>query len=119
MSRIFVYGTLLRGEPNHRLLARATFVGDARTRAEWRMVSLGGFPAIAAGGETAVEGEVFEVDADTLASLDRLEGHPRFYRRTEIRLDDGGVAETYVLPAANAQGPEIGSGSWRQHRGRP
>jgi gamma-glutamylaminecyclotransferase len=117
MSRVFVYGSLMRGEPNHVLLARAAFVGPGRTRAEFGMVSLGAFPAILAGGATAIEGEVFEVDTTTLAGLDRLEGHPRFYRRTEIVLESGGPVETYLLPKSkNFNYLVIPSGSWRAHQ---
>ena len=33
MATIFVYGSLLRGGDNHGTLARATFLGEARTEA--------------------------------------------------------------------------------------
>lgn len=116
-THVFVYGTLLRGEANHRLLATATFVGAAHTPPQFRMVSLGAFPGILAGGRTAIAGEVYAVDAQTLAALDRLEGHPRFYRRTEIALEDGTRAHAYVLPAEGYAGhPGIEVGDWRAHR---
>ncbi len=68
------------------------------------MVSLGAYPGIIAGGSTAIVGEVYEVDEATLAELDRLEGHPEFYRRTEIALADGARVEAYVLPAEGHAG---------------
>jgi len=74
-ARVFVYGTLLSGEPNHRLLADAELVGAARTEPDFDLVSLGAFPAMIAGGATAIAGEVYEVDRPTLDALDRLEGH--------------------------------------------
>jgi len=113
-TRVFVYGTLLRGEPNHRLLARAGLVGEARTRPEFDLVDLGHFPAIIEGGSTAVAGEVYEVDRLALAALDRLEGHPSFYRRERIRLDGGQVVEAYLLPAEQAWSEKlIDTGDWR------
>ena len=87
---LFVYGTLMRGERNHRLLAEAEFVGEARTVAGFTMIDLGAFPGVVAHGEGVVVGELFRVDAETLLAVDRLEGHPRFYRRTEIELAGGG-----------------------------
>ncbi len=116
-TRVFVYGTLLSGEPNHRLLGDAALVGEAKTEPAFELVSLGAFPAMVADGRTAVSGEVYEVDADTLAALDRLEGHPRFYRRRRIRLEDGGAALAYVFTAEQARGrPAIASGNWRHER---
>jgi gamma-glutamylcyclotransferase (GGCT)/AIG2-like uncharacterized protein YtfP len=116
-TRVFVYGTLLSGEPNHRLLTAASLVGEARTEPAFDLVSLGAFPAMVAGGRTAVAGEVYEVSAGTLADLDRLEGHPRFYRRRRIRLEDGGEVLAYVLTADQALGrPAIASGNWRHER---
>lgn len=110
---VFVYGTLRRGEPNHRLLARAAFVREARTAAAYELVDLGPFPAMVTGGASSIVGEIYAVDARVLADLDRLEGHPRFYRRTAVTLDDGDVVEAYLMPAAIvAGGPHIASGDW-------
>ena len=47
------------------------------------MLDLGAFPAVV-GGNTKIVGELYEVDKATLASLDRLEGHPSFYERQQI-----------------------------------
>lgn len=115
--KIFVYGTLLRGEGNHRLLSNARRVGVARTTPSYRMHSLGGFPGVVAGGEQAILGEVYEVDEQTLDALDRLEGHPSFYARTVIALEGGERVSTYLLERAQvARCPVIPSGSWLEHR---
>ena len=96
-TRVFVYGTLRVGQGNHHLLASSRMIGLDRTLARYTLVDLGAFPAVVVGGATAVVGEVFEVDAATLARLDRLEGHPRFYQRTTVRLASGRRAEMYVM----------------------
>jgi gamma-glutamylcyclotransferase (GGCT)/AIG2-like uncharacterized protein YtfP len=119
MTRLFVYGTLMRGGSNSRLLARSAFVGPARTGGGFRLFSLGAFPAMARAKDgDAVVGEVYEIDAPTLADCDRLEGHPRFYRREPIRLDDGSEAIAYLIPLGRLEGarPEIASGDWRAYR---
>lgn len=80
------------------------------------MHDLGAFPGIVP-GEAAIEGELYEVDAATLVRLDRLEGHPHFYRRTPIKLHDGSEVETYVLSLAHVSSrPVIASGDWRSYR---
>ena len=87
----------------------------ARTEPAFELVSLGAFPAMVAGGATAVVGEVYDVDAVTLAALDRLEGHPRFYERRTVRLEDGDEVAAYVLPIEQAHGrPRIPSGDWME-----
>ena len=116
-ARVFVYGTLLAGEGNHRLLANATLVGEAHTTPAFELRDLGYFPGLVKGGACSVTGEVYEVDAATLAALDRLEGHPRFYRRVRIALDDGTNVETYLLTPEQVEGrPVIPSGNWRSRR---
>ena len=45
----------------------------------------------------------------TLAALDRLEGHPRFYRRTRIALDDGSLVQAaatarFMVKSVNKDG---------------
>ena len=119
-TRVFVYGTLRSGEPNHYLLDAHDLVRRGRTEPAFELVSLGAFPAMIDGGQTAVVGEVYEVDPPTLAALDRLEGHPRFYQRRPIRLDDGDEALAYLLSPEQVQGrSRIPSGDWtdaQQHK---
>lgn len=112
-TRVFVYGTLRTGERNHDLLAGAARLGADRTPTRYTLVDLGAYPAAVAGGSTAIVGEVFEVDAATLARLDRLEGHPHLYQRTTVRLTSRRGAVMYVMTAAQAAGwPALPSGDW-------
>ena len=116
MTRVFVYGTLRAGQRNHRLLRRATALGPASTVEPFAMHDLGAFPAIVAGGETPVVGEVYEVDAETLQALDRLEGYPHLYDRVEVSLTDGGRALVYTMQPRQVEGrPVIRSGDWLHH----
>lgn len=122
MNRIFVYGSLMKGFGNHRLLEKSRFICDAKTRPEFKMFSISGaYPGVSAEGSTAIHGELYEVDEETLARLDQLEGHPHFYRRTTIALDcvkgtiEGVRADAYLLPPAAAiDRMRITSGSWRE-----
>jgi gamma-glutamylcyclotransferase (GGCT)/AIG2-like uncharacterized protein YtfP len=99
------------------VLRGATLVGAARTEASFALHDLGAFPGMVDGGADAITGEVYEVDVETLARLDALEGHPRFYRRTPIALADGSFVETYLLTRAQVEGrPVVTTGSWRAHR---
>ena len=114
---VFVYGTLLRGERNHQLLAEARFVCEAVTGPGFELADLGTFPAMLRGRSGGVSGEVYAVDSQTLAALDRLERHPHFYRRTRVTLTNGPCAEAYLLEAEHARGrPRIASGDWRRRR---
>jgi gamma-glutamylaminecyclotransferase len=121
--KIFVYGTLLRGFGNWRwaLKDRAQFVKEDSIRG-FTMVRLGGFPGIITIGNGVVMGEVFEFDDDkVLADLDRLEGHPRFYKRTPIKTESGEQVEVYVLNRAWNYGDHVNvvqSGSWREATGK-
>jgi gamma-glutamylaminecyclotransferase len=98
------------------VLERARFVGEGQTEPVFDLVDLGAYPAIVVSDRgTAVRGELYVVDERTLARVDELEGHPRYYRRQHLTLADGRTAETYLLPASEARGcPVIASGDWRQ-----
>lgn len=113
--RVFVYGTLLRGEPNHDLLGQSPFLGEARTEPVYSLVNMGPFPAMVREGSTSVVGEVYEVTNEVLEILDALEGHPQWYYRTTLELTNGIVAEAYLLERSEAEGrPVIASGDWRE-----
>jgi gamma-glutamylaminecyclotransferase len=112
-TRIFVYGTLRAGEPNHYLLANQEIVHPARTEPAFELVSLGPYPAMIPGGLTSIVGEVYEVDEPTLAALDRLEDHPNFYQRQAIRLTNGDEVLAYLLTPEQVRGlAYIPSGDW-------
>lgn len=111
--RLFVYGTLMSGQPNHGRLGNARLLGRTRTAPGFELYDLGFFPGAVRRGRRRVVGELYEVDPATLRAIDALESHPHFYRRTRIRLDDGSVAETYLLSDDRVLGREmIASGSW-------
>jgi gamma-glutamylaminecyclotransferase len=113
--KIFVYGSLLRGERYHHHLAGATWLGEAQTEAAYTLVDLGEYPALLDGGETSVAGEVYEVDDALLAALDAFEGHPDEYRRMPVPLLGIGRVDAYVRPRAMSPGaPIVVSGNWRR-----
>jgi gamma-glutamylaminecyclotransferase len=112
--RLFVYGTLLSGEGNHRRLRGARLLGVVCTEPRYTLVSLGPYPALLEGGTTSVTGELYEVADRILPSLDRFEGHPDPYRRMAIRLLGEADADAYVLlPARGAHAEVIENGDWR------
>ena len=112
MHLVFVYGTLKAGHGNHRLLqeGRAEYIGEDFAPG----IVYGPFPyakppCLAArqlgiaegthscGDDRWIRGEVYKVDDKTLARLDSLEGHPRYYRRTNVVLRSGREAGIYYL----------------------
>ena len=112
---LFVYGSLMRGFQHHGVLGGAKYLGKAKTEPRWELLDLGRFPAVVAGTHR-VQGEVYVVDDERLAGLDRLEGCPHFYRRVRVSLADGREAFIYQLqPSAMPTEPEvIPEACWRQ-----
>lgn len=109
---VFVYGTLRRGERAHRLLQDAPCVAEGVTEPRFTLVDLGVYPALVEGGDTAVAGEVYAVDPETLVELDRYEEAPEVYRRAVIRVSGRDVF-AYLLPAQLATGyPHLPHGNW-------
>lgn len=108
---VFVYGSLRRGEQYHFYLASARFVAAWQTAPEWRFWDLDSYPAMSPGGDVAVHGELFEIDADTLARLDVLEEVPELYQRTAIPTP-WGDAWAYVVWEPPADATPIAGGIW-------
>lgn len=134
-SLIFVYGTLLSGEPNYPLLESGTLVGEAQTKSEFRMFTGGWFPYVQRSELEVVErfedgtpseekfvgysiqGEVYSIDSQTLARLDRLEGVPSHYQRHSINvtLADGSIraVDIYLYYGDTSRMEEIPGGNWK------
>lgn len=92
--KVFVYGTLKRGYRNHYLLEGKE--GKPAYAIGMDMYEGPGFPFAKEGGGI-IKGELYEVERNTLERLDRLEGHPFFYRRKikEV-VCDGKKQKAYV-----------------------
>jgi len=92
LNRLFVYGTLKRGEPNYNFMTSgengtAKFVGPATTVQKFPLVIASKYnvPFLLHKEGTGhnIAGEVFDVDNSLLSTLDELEGHPHFYTRVK------------------------------------
>ncbi|XP_050296741.1 putative gamma-glutamylcyclotransferase CG2811 isoform X2 [Anthonomus grandis grandis] len=95
VHKVFVYGTLKKGEPNHQWFTKTAgahhkFLYNAQTIEQFPLIIATQFniPFLlhAPGKGHHVQGEVYEVDNQVLADLDILEDHPRFYIREEYEV---------------------------------
>lgn len=108
---VFVYGTLRRGEANQHLLRAARCLGRHKTEPRYTMFSLGAWPAITDGGNTAIVGDVFRVDTPTVAMLDEFENHPNEYVRRRIETPFGN-AWVYIYRQTPTAAVVVPSGDW-------
>ncbi len=128
-ERVFVYGTLRRGECRD---LRSSFGGGEFVGEGWVdgvLYDIGEYPGLrldAAGGRVA--GEIFEVSAETLDRLDELEGfdpkriEESEYLRVRVAVAGGagGLQDcwTYEIAAWHHAGcRRIPSGDWLLDRG--
>jgi len=95
LHRVFVYGTLKRGEPNHGLIkdpanGYVRFLGLGKTTIMYPLVIATKYniPFLLKKPDTGnhVLGEIYDVDSNMLKRLDELEEHPTFYERTEEKV---------------------------------
>lgn len=113
---IFVYGTLMRDQSASRLMKNATFCDNAVLYG-YAMYELENFPGIIPDTGKTVLGEVWFVDDETLAELDRYEDEGTLYRRAEVKVSGrkGGLsALTYVY-----QGKVKGEPLWNKWGTKP
>jgi len=87
-SLIFVYGSLKRGYGLHHLLESQSFRGPATTCPLYRIFDLGSYPGLVDWPEgLAVQGEVYQVNAECLKRLDEAEGVDEgLYARRVVKL---------------------------------
>lgn len=128
----FVYGTLMRGECNHAVVARHGLVRVRVARARGELFDTGeGYPAMRlSSGASMVWGELIEpadIEAAT-RSMDELEGYAgpgvagNHYERVqiEVTLDaDGSLCPAWVYVYARdlPSHARIASGRWREVSG--
>mgnify|MGYP003336220795 FL=1 len=80
---LFVYGTLKQGFSRHHAVSGQRYLGTAKTKSEYCMYTLGGYPCLlnkrlaekrGVEANTFVYGEVYEVTQECLTDLDKIEG---------------------------------------------
>jgi gamma-glutamylcyclotransferase (GGCT)/AIG2-like uncharacterized protein YtfP len=114
VAPLFVYGSLMSGETHAPELAGAEFLGVVRTAPSYTLISLGRYPGMLSGGQTAVSGELYDVAAPHLTALDVFEEHPDVYCRQDVTLADGRPAQAYLLVQPPSTAPVIPGGDWRR-----
>lgn len=115
---VFVYGTLLSGYGNWEHFLnndKAKIVGEYETTPNYTMYNLGAFPGVVMGGDTAIKGEVYEVDDEVFRALDGLEGYPSFYDRTKIPVVGLDTVQPWIYHIGDAYTTHsvVASGNWR------
>uniref|UniRef100_A0A8U7NJZ6 Gamma-glutamylaminecyclotransferase n=1 Tax=Corvus moneduloides TaxID=1196302 RepID=A0A8U7NJZ6_CORMO len=114
MARVFVYGTLKKGQPNYKHMINtakglAKFQGRGRTVEKYPLVIAGKYniPYMLniPGTGHHVAGEIYSVDEQMLQFLDEFEGCPDMYQRTLMRIQvpraaADGVLECFVYSTA-------------------
>jgi len=113
----FVYGTLMRGFPLHRLLeGRAEYAGNGTVGG--RLLDLGAYPAAVPDLRGAVAGELYRLrDTGLWRVLDSAEG-PQYHRdEAAVRMADGRevTAFIYWYVGPLGRGIPIPGGDYRVH----
>lgn len=116
--RIFVYGTLMRGERAHSYLADAKFVGEYCLK-DYALYNLGWYPGIRAKKGNKVFGEVYEISADKLPGMDAYEGEGHLYRRTPVVVENenGRIDVQAYVYTHEIFGGIIKGGNWKTRGG--
>ncbi len=122
-TRVFVFGTLKQGFPNFATNRGRRIGGDFRTAQRYPLYLVGErhspWLVDMPGEGKAVTGQVFEVDAEVLADMDRLEriDQPDGYRRVWLEVqaaDDPAAAPcqvwAYLKPAGQLAAAQIMAG---------
>lgn len=110
MDFLAVYGTLKRGYGNHRLIytGQLEYYADAVSEDRFHLVG-GGFPILYTNpGIHRVAVELYSFTNESqLEAIDRLEGHPEWYRRERRNFITGNqkiFAWVYLQPSKNLSG---------------
>lgn len=98
---LFVYGTLKQNYDANYHLRTSLFVGKAVTASKYLLCKdkNHSYPYLLNIPVEQITGELYEVDENTLNSIDKYEDHPHLFKRELIALQDGDTAWCYFYPA--------------------
>ena len=116
---VFVYGSLKLHYPNHAILKNAKFICASKTMEMYTMLDLGKFPGVVkidnddnddSISQSQINGEVYEINYDTLKYLDEFEG--TWFTREIIPLECGISVWMYFLNAIPDEYKIVENGNW-------
>lgn len=120
---VAVYGSLRKKMGNHHYyLSNSDYKGTFTTEPEYTLHSLSHYPGLKLNGNHSVVMEVYEVDENTLNSLNKLEGYypgreSTFYDRIEINTP-WGKAFTYIYVNPLSKDSIVESGDWVEFKNK-
>ena len=123
MIKVFVYGTLRKGEANAQLLKGATCIAE-QCWTDGDLYDTGyGYPAMKQTPNSRLFGELYTVTEEDLKRLDQLEGYTaggtnNLYERIQqtVYTDKGAtIATLYVASRALLLKRKIPNGDWKEH----
>lgn len=85
MERLFVYGTLMKGQRAHDLLENSKYLGKAILKG-YRKMDLIYYPGIVKDKNSIVEGELYEVDEHTKQRVDVYEGEGYLFKCVDVEI---------------------------------
>lgn len=98
----FVYGTLKQGFGNNYIINKENSYKGVDKVKDHTLILSTGFPYMIPAEGLSVQGELYEVDEDTIKMLDALEGFPHHYQKKFIRTEEGNIAFTYYIDIEEA-----------------
>ena len=114
----FTYGTLKLGLRFHYYLENAHFIKET-TLSNFQLYDYGPFPyAIKTDNpKHIIQVEQYEIDEIILLQMDRLEGYPSLFTRTEVKSNEGIIGWIYHADKNEAKRikkmyPLVKSGNW-------
>lgn len=121
--KVFVYGTLKKGNTNHCVIEGSTAHGEAETVENMGLYDLGPYPFAMRGQhyKSTIKGELYEVNQTTLKRLDKLEGYPRLYTRQKVDVRQQKTVHKAWIYLLNRQNPPraliVEDGDWIEPEG--
>lgn len=115
--KVAVYGSLRKGFGNHTLIDHCNkeWEGYVLLNNRKMVAYCNAFPAVVVSKLSCpFIAEVYEIDEQTLARLDRLEGFPHFYNREKITTPVGDAWMYYIADSSLDTLPSIGD--WKQEK---
>ena len=111
-KRVFVYGTLMRGQRAHKFLDGARYVGEY-SLSGYLMYNCGSFPGIKKTDNGYVIGEVYEITDEFLPELDMYEGEGSLYEREIVWVKKGSESlRAYVYVYRGEPSGCVMKGTW-------